>query len=213
MSHFTVLVVGKGHEGALAPFQENDGTCPEEYLEFMAEVPKRQVKRYIKERLSKMAVTDRPGYARLSDEAFMKKYAGFIRNEKGDFGYFANPNSKWDWYEMGGRWRGYFKPKPGRSGVVGKMSSFDKKDMRIWPEGVDQAYKGYIDFEAMFKERPNDIATFAVLMDGKWYEKGEMGWWGMVRNEKADEDWNNEFRMLIDSIPDDLLLTVVDCHI
>lgn len=213
MSHFTVMVVGKNYEGQLAPFQENDGTIPEEYLEFAVEVPKRGVRRYIKERLSQLPRTDQPKFARLSDAAFMKRYGGFTANENGDYGYFTNPDSKWDWYRMGGRWRGYFKLKKGKTGIVGEEAGLDKSDSRIWPNGVDQARKCDIDFDAMFKKRPNDTATFAVLANGKWYEKGEMGWWAMVRNEKANEDWNGEFKKILDSISDEELLTIVDCHI
>ncbi len=213
MSHFTVLVVGKDYEAALTPFQENDGTCPEEYLEFMAEVPKGQVKRYIKKRLSEMPKLEQARYSKFSDKEFLKRYGGFTPNEKGDYGYYANPNSKWDWYSMGGRWRGYFKLKPGKEGVVGDRSGLNKKDTRIWPGGVDQARKGDIDFDGMYKERPNDTATFAVLKDGEWYEKGEMGWWCMVKDEKSNDAWDREFKKLLDSIPDDEFLTMVDCHI
>jgi hypothetical protein len=55
--------------------------------------------------------------------------------------------------------------------------------------------------------------TFAVLKDGKWYERGEMGWWGVVRDEKDPDAWSREFAALIDGLPDDTLLTIVDCHI
>lgn len=61
--------------------------------------------------------------------------------------------------------------------------------------------------------RNGAIATFAVLKDGKWYERGSMGWWGCVADEKNKEEWYNEFSSLIDSLPDDTLLTIVDCHI
>lgn len=53
--------------------------------------------------------------------------------------------------------------------------------------------------------------TFAVIKDGKWYERGNMGWWGMVFGEKGD--WSEEFSKLIDSVSDETLLSVYDCHI
>lgn len=62
-------------------------------------------------------------------------------------------------------------------------------------------------------ERRSRFCTFAVVKDGKWYEKGEMGWWGMVSNEKEQEVWQNEFASLLEGLPEDTLLTVVDCHI
>ena len=61
--------------------------------------------------------------------------------------------------------------------------------------------------------RDSAIATFAVLMDGTWYEKGEMGWWGIVSNEQDRDEWLSQFGKLLDSLPDDTLLSVYDCHI
>lgn len=61
--------------------------------------------------------------------------------------------------------------------------------------------------------RNNAVSTFAVVKDGKWYERGEMGWWACVSNEKDKDQWNEEFAKLLDSVPDDTLLSVYDCHI
>lgn len=61
--------------------------------------------------------------------------------------------------------------------------------------------------------RNNAISTFAIVKDGKWIEKGEMGWFGMVSNEKDQTEWDNEFNKMIDELPDDTQLTLVDCHI
>jgi len=62
-------------------------------------------------------------------------------------------------------------------------------------------------------ESKNAISTYAVVYNGEWYEKGEMGWWGISTNEKEPDKWNVEFNKLLDSVPDDTLLTLVDCHI
>ena len=217
----------------------------------------------------------------------------------------TNPNSKWDWYEVGGRWAGQFILKEGAKGKKGEQSWFATLKGIEYPKGrVDQACKGDIDFEAMkaekikewikrydmfekifwkdfqkldhtwkslwkeeyenmehskrqelyFSQTPlvklaelrkseslskeekdfigwgfeyeeymigrdayiadieaNFFGTFAVLMNGNWYEKGEMGWFACVSDENPD--WKNEFSKLLESIPDDALLTVVDCHI
>lgn len=61
--------------------------------------------------------------------------------------------------------------------------------------------------------RDNALSTFAVVKDGKWFERGTMGWWGAVSNEKDKSAWNRQMTELIDGLPDDTLLTVVDCHI
>jgi hypothetical protein len=40
-----------------------------------------------------------------------------------------------------------------------------------------------------------------------------MGWWACVANEKNMDEWNDQFKELIESVSDDTKLTVVDCHI
>lgn len=57
------------------------------------------------------------------------------------------------------------------------------------------------------------FVTFAVVKDGRWYERGEMGWWGCVTDEKDEASWTREFAKLIDGLPGDACLSVVDCHI
>ena len=66
--------------------------------------------------------------------------------------------------------------------------------------------------EQLVKEaRESAGQTFAIVKDGVWYEKGEMGWWACVSNEK--DNWSEEFAKLLDEIPDDTLLSIYDCHI
>lgn len=57
------------------------------------------------------------------------------------------------------------------------------------------------------------FSTHAVLKDGKWYERGEMGWWACVHDPKDGSDWSKETLKLIESVSDDTMLSVYDCHI
>lgn len=45
-----------------------------------------------------------------SFEKYMADYCGYKARDKktGRYGYWQNPNRKWDWWEIGGRWTGYF---------------------------------------------------------------------------------------------------------
>ena len=189
------------------------------------------------------------------------------------YGFWTNPNSKWDWYAIGGRWKGMLRLKTGgdvdqacKHGIdfagmrddagnkAGKRYDEARKLMGdsiasyvSWDEVRDVKCKGDIetarkvyneqeavqrlmaDSNFMWGFSPSDflvlredyiqaardgaIATFAVLKDGHWYEKGQMGWFGQASDEKEEEQWNKEFSILVDGLPDDILLTVVDCHI
>jgi len=57
-------------------------------------------------------------------EAFARDWHGHSERdpEKKRFGYWENPNKKWDWYQIGGRWNGFFPVKsnvPPRLGEPG----------------------------------------------------------------------------------------------
>ena len=71
------------------------------------------------------------------------------------------------------------------------------------------------DTKESYAQRAADSAlmTFAVLKDGKWYERGSMGWWGCVSDEKDTDEWTSQFNALIDGLPEDTIVSVVDCHI
>jgi len=57
------------------------------------------------------------------------------------------------------------------------------------------------------------LAPFAYVYEGVWHERGDMGWWGIVIDEKDPDAWATEFNAFFDSLPDDTMVTVVDCHI
>jgi hypothetical protein len=57
------------------------------------------------------------------------------------------------------------------------------------------------------------IATYAVLYNGEWIGKGEMGWWGISSGDMDQNEWNKKVSELVDSLPEDTLLSMYDCHI
>jgi hypothetical protein len=210
------------------------------------------------------------------------------RDEKTNrYGYWHNPNAKWDWYSEGGRWTGYFKPKNGTKGKLGQPGAFDNKPTEGWVDSIklgdididgmlqasiDKANKTYDTLEAILKGRPlpswnairekhgentsqarveynslevvNDLndakfyvfgdfvetfcnsreeyvekcknqtmVPFSVVKDGKWYQKGEMGWFGMSTDEMTQDEWNKQFWKMIKELPPETELTLLDCHI
>jgi hypothetical protein len=214
--------------------------------------------------------------------------------ETGKYGYWENPNAKWDWYQLGGRWAGFFRLKPGAKGENGRAGLFGKEaepghadavkkcdidfewmradaesgagdkydeiisivgesinEMHSWDKVRDVMFPGdrdlardfynsqlaptklkewnsvnsfkfsFIDLEDFqstredYVKRVGDAAfsSFAVIKDGVWYQKGEMGWWGMASNTKEQGDWNKEISNLLVDLPDDTLISIYDCHI
>lgn len=193
-------------------------------------------------------------------EDFAKSYHGYDSpdEETGRYGYWENPNRKWDWWVVGGRWSGALRVKPNSKDVFLGNRSWTNEDENIGPLNVDSCLIGDIDFEGMHEDarvkaektwvnaeekdkkyglneqmrkflyginvddtresyvercasRP--FTTFAVLKGGQWYERGEMGWWGVVSNEMSVDEWNEQFSKLVKELPADTRVWCVDCHI
>lgn len=108
-----------------------------------------------------------------------------------------NPNSKWDWYIIGGRWDGYLP-----------LIDPDSEGNRVY---VNSAVSSDIDWNYMLK---NDRIPFCyVTENGEWCESAKMGYWAITTDEKDPNDWTNEFKTYIKSLDADCLVTAVDFHI
>lgn len=294
MSHFSVFVIGEDAEKQLAPYHEFECTgVDDEYVQDVdvtEECREHGLEYY---GLDKKLVTSETDVDRAGEH--MYGYALVTDPVNADATLVkavnrTNPNKKWDWYQLGGRWSGFLLAKAGcagvrgRPGVFGSQASSDSnrfdvlrkgeidfdgmrdqagreagenwdlvrlvtggKDWLSWEYLRDTAHKG--DIEAartayneqsvlqalksddrtrswwsydeylyprdVYVQRARDsaVSPFALVMNGQWYERGSMGWWGMVADEKDADTWNKRVSDLLDSIPDDTTISVVDCHI
>ena len=222
MSHFTVGVLvdkkGKNLEELLATYQENNmGDCPKEYLEFQncTDEVLKNFEEYKKE------------YKDL--DTFVKDYYGYEKN--GDkYGYWENPNAKWDWYEIGGRWSNMLLTKDGIKVDYAKLKYIDwelikarniENAERVWnsnPQGIERLFSGIEknDTKESFIKRNSEFTTYAVITpDGKWHSKGNMGWFGISdeSEEEANKWADNFYDAFIRNADQELMLVIVDCHI
>lgn len=276
MSHFAVLVIGDHVIDQLQPYHEYECTgIRDQYVTF---VPAEETLEELKEEYK----NHKKNYD--SFDSFISGWHGYIKKD-GVYGHYTNPNSKWDWWEIGGRWTGHFKLKPGVSGMVGNpglmtapaeegyVDSCLKKNIDfvgMFDDAYDNAVKRYDEVYEVIKDLPvaeawesvvarfeniddarafyhkqerviafnkiaspfsslepfqedretyvnksvrSSLTTYAVVKDSVWYQKGDMGWWGVSSNEKSKEEWENKFYELMNSASDDTLFTIVDCHI
>lgn len=166
--HYAVLVVGENPFEELEPFDE------QECHTF--------IKRYTqKEMLADYGqyLQDHPeGKEEYPDvNAYAKDYYGYHKNGK-HWGYLSNPEGRWDWWEIGGRWTGYFKLKDGKRGVTGEPGIGTKPNED--PTCADQALKGDIDFDTMRREeseragarwdRANEVIGTVRRLHATWEE-------------------------------------------
>lgn len=152
-----------------------------------------------------------------------------------------NENARWDWWMVGGRWSGFlqldYDPAEDPRNIetcdlckgTGKRNDGPGQQQRRidptytcngcggkgkavkWPTQWAQDVPGN---QCQIKDLPAGVRpSLAVVHEGKWYERGKMGWFGVVHNEKPDDQWNEEHAKLIKGLPPETWLTVVDCHI
>ena len=71
-------------------------------------------------------------------EDFMELYSGYKQRDPktNRYGYWENPNAKWDWYSVGGRWMGSLLIKDDKDGCIGKPGVFNN-DLPNTPEGYN----------------------------------------------------------------------------
>lgn len=204
MSHFSVLIIGDDPEGQLAMFDESIKVA--KYVARMVtEVDKNEMLQFYSEK----------GFSFSSFEKCYEKF-GLIWNggnwRKNNNGVWEewtdyNPASKWDWYEIGGRWAGTLKLKDGVKLIqpINFSWGWEEKDRQriINDNRADVAYKRDI-------INIDEIVCFAMIKDGIWCEEGQSEPW--IAESKSGDVWENQFKELIRSVSDDTLISVYDCH-
>ena len=224
------------------------------------------------------------GYATVAECA---EEAFNVKEIDGRFYRHTNPNARWDWYQVGGRWTGTLKLKPGARGIIGRpglmtsnappgyadqalkgdvdwsqmRNDADVKARALWKlcrettggmaweswddtriryPNIEDARREYhaqpaiellrasgkdafkwevdddlaLDEEAYIQRRRDQACSFfAFVRDGEWTERGKMGWFGTASDEISKPQWNSMFNAMLDALPDDMLVTLVDCHI
>lgn len=172
MSHFSVAV-----------FTEPNGATVRELLDPYSE--NLEVEPYMamtkEEALAEIALYEEkyPEYKTMTDEEKMEDWFGYrIFDEDGNPMSTYNPNSKWDWYSIGGRFPGKLKAK---DGVHGQGSAF-QNNPRVNGE-FDSARVGDIDFSMDMDAYDKAIRYWEVVVEKQ----------PLKANEK-EEDFHNFYK-------------------
>lgn len=211
MSHFIGLVFEKSInlKDMLEPYNEqsNDGQyivfedCTEEIQKTFDSLPEKD-ERLTPEGEPYPYPRDKEHYPTF--ESLAEDWFGYRKNEDGVYGYTHNPDAKWDWYEIGNRWDGFILGKDGGEHNVAPFNEVDWDKMFVPKDGEDW----------------NRIPFCLVDTDGYWHEKGEMGWFACVSNEKDKDTWENEVKSYIKHLQElpeeereEIVVYAVDFHI
>ena len=177
-----------------------------------------------------------------------KEYLEFVEDdncdtdeETGKRGYWENPNAKWDWWEIGGRWKGFLNTKDGKQVNYAQIKDINfsspptqeqiSNRKRIWEIAVEGAEMSEDEFygiiyskeyyvdrwgtkEKYVEELGKLIPWAYISPDREWNDIGNMGWWGFSDETKESrENFIKKWEKAISEIPEDYYAVVVDCHI
>ncbi len=192
---------------------------------------KESPKKYWRKNLKKIERIKELKTLRGKINAIHKYYGGGI--DKDGLYWLNNPNAKWDWWVEGGRWDGWLVKKNGercnrclvkevdfegmkRAEIEDHSKYYDKEITEAKEQKREPFFWGFEDTptkeEWMAKFKPW-ICPYAVLHEGEWMEKGEMGWWGIDNPHCADEEWDEKFQEFIKELDPETEIAIVDCHI
>ena len=110
-----------------------------------------------------------------------------------------NPKSKWDWWRIGGRWDGTLIGERRDGGDGGFNFSAEHEQAKHNSCKVSEIKEGLIPFAI-------------ITPDGEWNERGNMGWWGCVANEKPGEEWESIVSKIYEA-HSDCVAVLCDLHI
>ena len=126
MSHFSVLIVADSTnevEHLLDPYYANHERGSE-YVQF-----EDKTEYWLRQYNSSSPKTEKRSFKELypTFENFMAKYHGLDKEDRheGRYGYWQNPNAKWDWWVTGGRWADFLKDKNGNYVTHARVKDLD----------------------------------------------------------------------------------------
>lgn len=250
---------------ALAPFNENLEVLPyvsftkeellkhaknniqkykEMYYDKFLEDPERYKEKCINPEHIEYLEKEFPKRLAWTDEQILEyEYSKYNEEEIGFDGEIYstyNPNSKWDWYTIGGRWSGHITTKQGKQVDYCYVKDIDltpNKEIyqtakRYWELIVEEqplkenetkpfSFYNKEYFLELYKTKENYatlqscFSTYALLVDGEWIEPGKMGWFAMSsETAESKKEYINRFNEILNDLKyQNYVFVVVDCHI
>ena len=138
------------------------------------------------------------------------------REEYKDAGY--NPSLTWrPWGEVRGdaslsiieEKHKFYDSQPDLVAVKANYRAAERDDFMVSYD----AFLGRTADEYVDAMSSRGINTYAIVKDRQWHAWGEMGWFGMSSDDIDRKSWADQLLEAIRALPDDVTLTVVDCHI
>ena len=227
MSHFTVAVIHKPEQSVSSLLEPYEATIR---VNNKDEEDIRRVLRITRQCLG--------GCNNLSDMECWQLATEKYKADRDGIMHISNPQGKWDWWELGGRWDGHLLDKSGQKVNSGRISDLSLKpredvysdSLNVWDAVVEGKNNGYYiaslskhrdDLRKAFACRENFartlslFSTYAVITpDGEWHEPEKMEWYHTCSNpvEKLQKWTLGYWDLFLAHANPEWMLTIVSCH-
>lgn len=160
-----------------------------------------------------------PPYLTQSDD---EVYARMIRWEEpedlgpnGEVYSEYNPNSKWDWWVIGGRWAEVVAPFQAETveQLAGRVQSY--LNLTAEEREADKGWDNWVPNDLILPTEPGkDFATTDdESINSEWFADGKHLWFGMKDTKVDAEAWPTAVLDRLSSVPQDSKVIYIDFHI
>lgn len=124
-----------------------------------------------------------------------------------------NPESKWDWWVVGGRWKDEYAARQWQSlekflKYVDETRIALDAEVNLNPYKYDSSSLGSWDGDL-----PWWFPHHLVTTDGEWHEIGKCGWFGSRSDDRSEREWVEELYALLRKESLDSQVVFIDFHI
>ncbi len=117
-----------------------------------------------------------------------------------------NPQSKWDWWVIGGRWDGWIYGPEREMACGDGMGGFNFGDEHR------QVKNNCRPVSEITADDPHYVPFAILTPESEWIEQGKMGWWAIVSDAMEDVKWHETVKAVLARYQGHLAVAV-DCHI
>lgn len=207
MSHFYTWVITNEGEEIGELMKPYDESLEVEEYEKECYCIGRKAKSYAREKVEKIKSID----------VYRKEYEG--KKRKSDYWWDVHIKPYTDLInKFAKEHEEYGKPEKECEGCGGTgkyKTTYNQKSKWDWYEQGGR-WTGEIKGDEIMVKKLLELkrwkTPFAIVNSDQWYEKGEMGWWGMVSNRKEEIKWRKEVKRILNKNLKSKI-TIVDCHI
>lgn len=128
-----------------------------------------------------------------------------------------NHKGKWDWYRIGGSWRGLIQlKKPDPEAPLCHLWAFGEKDRRAEERKYNKLKKAGFCDQAMVKDIKNlmDLPQHVgvIIREREWLEHRQFSWQDSEEDRRIKDEWVEKLKGYLSELKETDVLTMVDCH-